>query len=151
MVLAAGALDLDVAFASHALRALELPSPRVIHVLSLGPGRHRLTRLDAGRFELAVEGDFFASPWSRNFSSSPLRPGTRLRLRDLALEVVAVEPETRLRLELPDGVGACWITSTSAGSSFFRSRRRRPCGRQSLASAGRGGAGAVGATDGDGV
>lgn len=115
VVLAAGVLDLSLHYVDYALVARNWPAPRAVHLLSMAPGRHRLAQTGAGEFELTIDGDFFAWPFSRNHSNTPLQAGQTARLRDLDLELLATAPETRLRLTLPPEVSPCWLTSGQGG------------------------------------
>jgi len=119
VVLAAGALDMNIGVAGHVLARSQRPAPRAVHLLSMAPGRHTLTRTSDAEFELTVEGDFYASMWSRNHSNEPLRPGMRARLRGLDVRLLETEPSTRLRLVLADGADPCWVTSGEGGLTLM--------------------------------
>ncbi len=120
VVLAAGALDMSLNYVNYALAARDWPAPRAVHLLSMAPGQHRLTQTGAREFELTIDGDFFAWPFSRNHSNTPLRSGTTARLRDLELQLLATAPQTRLRLTVPPGVTPCWLTSGPDGLRLIR-------------------------------
>ena len=98
---------MNIGVANHVLARSQRPAPRAVHLLSMAPGRHTLARTSDTELELTVEGDFYASMWSRNHSNEPLRPGMAARLRDVDVRLLEVEPATRLRLVLADGVEAC--------------------------------------------
>lgn len=121
LVLAVGTLDMNISFVPYILASSGRGMPSAIHVLSMAPGRHELRRLRPGRYELAIAGDFFASMWSRNHSTQPLRVGTKVELEHATVSVIADRAPTRLALELDSVVAPCWVTSGPSGIVFLDS------------------------------
>lgn len=115
VILAPGALDMNIGFVNYFLELHGMPGPRGVHLLSMAPGRHTLTIFDAGEFELAVDGDFYASFWSRNHSDEPLRAPMEVKLRDVDVTLLATEPQTRLKVSVTTGAEVCWVTSGDGG------------------------------------
>jgi len=85
--------------------------PRVFHMLSMAPGRHRLSQTGPGQFELDVEGNFLELPWTHLYRDTPLSAALTRTLQGVELEVLeASSTRTRLDLRLSPGVPVCWLT-----------------------------------------
>jgi hypothetical protein len=85
--------------------------PRVFHILSMAPGRHRLSQIGPAHFELEVEGNFFELPWARIYRDTPLSAALSRTLQGVELEVLeASATRTRLDLRLSPGSPVCWLT-----------------------------------------
>lgn len=110
--LAVGAPDSNAAYLSGLfLRLPEAERPRVFHMISMAPGKHRLTQTAAGSFQLDIEGDFLDFPWARIYRDTPLPVPFRLALPGVEVEVQqASERGARLGLHTPPADARCWIT-----------------------------------------
>jgi hypothetical protein len=85
--------------------------PDVFHMLSLAPGRHRLSQSGPGHFELDIEGNFLELPWARIYRDTPLSAALSRTLRGVELEVLeASGTRTRLDLRLSPEAPVCWLT-----------------------------------------
>jgi hypothetical protein len=111
-VLAVGVPDPNVAY----LAALFLPMPAAerpdaLHLLSMAPGRHRLSQTADDRFELQIDGPLLALPWARIYRDTPVPAPLARRLRGVDVEVLEASADfTRLALRVPAGAPPCWLT-----------------------------------------
>lgn len=118
VVLASGMLDPNAFYFTHALDSLGLPSPRAIHVLSMAPGRHELSQITDREYRLSIDGDFFASPWSRIQRGVPLSTGAQVHLLGVLVTVTGTQP-TQLTLQLTEPDPVCWVTSAAGRPALF--------------------------------
>lgn len=118
VVLASGMLDPNAFYLTHALDSLDLPSPRAIHVLSMAPGQHELSQISDSEYRLSIDGDFFASPWSRIQRGVPLSIGDQVQLLGVLVTVTGTQP-TQLTLQPTEPATVCWITSVAGRPSLF--------------------------------
>jgi len=85
--------------------------PSVFHMLSMAPGRHRLTQLGSDRFQLEIDGDFLALPWARIYRDTAVPSPLSLALEGVQVESLESTPTTtRLALHVPSPESACWLT-----------------------------------------
>lgn len=115
VVMAVGAMDMNVSYVGYAIEEQGLTTPRALHVVSMGSGEHTLSRRGPGEYELSIAGDFLDSPWALNHTQHPPQPGSSWSLSDLDLQLLQREPETVLSLSLPPDAEVCWLTSTERG------------------------------------
>lgn len=110
--LAVGAADSNAAYLNGLFLQLpEAERPRVLHLISMAPGKHRLSQTAPGRFQLDVEGDFLGFPWARIYRDTPIPVPSRQLLPGVELEVQqAGESGARLLLHTPPEEPRCWIT-----------------------------------------
>jgi hypothetical protein len=110
--LAVGVADSNAAYLNGLfLRLPEAERPRVFHLISMAPGKHRLSQLGDARFQLDIEGDFLAFPWARIYRDTPIPVPFRQLLPGVEVEVLqAGEQGARLTLHTPPELPRCWIT-----------------------------------------
>jgi hypothetical protein len=110
--LAVGVADSNAAYLNGLFLQLpEAERPRVFHLISMAPGRHRLSQRGEGRFQLDIEGDFLAFPWARIYRDTPIVAGVRVSLPGVDVEVLAAsEHGATLGLRAPVELARCWIT-----------------------------------------
>lgn len=110
--LAVGAADSNAAYLSGLFLWLpEAERPRVFHLISMAPGKHRLSQTGKGTFQLDIEGDFLGFPWARIYRDTPVPVPFRMALPGVEVEVQeASERGARLLLHTPPDDSRCWIT-----------------------------------------
>ena len=110
--LAVGVADCNAAYLSGLFLQLpEAERPQVFHLISMAPGKHRLSQLSEAQFQLDIEGDFLDFPWARIYRDSPIPVPFRQSLPGVEVEVLeANERGARLALHTPRDLARCWIT-----------------------------------------
>ncbi|MEY4548987.1 MAG: hypothetical protein RL685_5182 [Pseudomonadota bacterium] len=110
--LAVGVADSNAAYLSGLFQQLpEAERPQVFHLISMAPGKHRLSQLSEAQFQLDIEGDFLDFPWARIYRDSPIPVPFRQSLPGVEVEVLeANERGARLALHTPRDLARCWIT-----------------------------------------
>ncbi len=126
--LAVGVPDSNAAYLNGLfLKLPEAERPRVFHLISMAPGKHRLSQTAAGSFQLDVEGDFLALPWARIYRDTPIPVPSRQALLGVEVELLdASERGARLLLHTePDGP-RCWITVEKGQFNALQPRQGAP-------------------------
>jgi hypothetical protein len=110
--LAVGVADSNAAYLNGLFLQLpEAERPQVFHLISMAPGKHRLSQRSETQFELDIEGDFLDFPWARIYRDTPIPVPFRQSLPGVEVEVLeANERGARLALRTPRDLARCWIT-----------------------------------------
>lgn len=110
--LAVGAADSNAAYLNGLFLQLpEAERPRVLHLISMAPGKHRLSQTSEGTFQLDIEGDLLGLPWARIYRDTPIPVPFRQALPGVEVQVQeASERGARLTLHTPPADSRCWIT-----------------------------------------
>jgi hypothetical protein len=111
-VLAVGVPDPNAAYVSALFLGMPAAErPDALHLLSMAPGRHRLSQTDSARFELQIDGSLLALPWARIYRDTPVPTPLARHLRGVDVEVLEASADsTRLALHVPAGAPRCWLT-----------------------------------------
>lgn len=110
--LAVGVADSNAAYLNGLFLQLpEAERPRVFHLISMAPGKHRLSQLSEEQFRLDIEGDFLDFPWARIYRDTPIVVPSRQALPGVEVEVLEANAHgARLALHTPRDLARCWIT-----------------------------------------
>jgi hypothetical protein len=110
--LAVGIPDANAAYLAALFLRMPPPErPLALHLLSMAPGEHRLQQTALDRFELQIDGNFLALPWSRIYRDTPVSAPLTRSLQGVDVEVLeAGASTTRLELRVPSDSPSCWLT-----------------------------------------